>query len=112
MEKRYARISLVAILLSAAIARAQVPAASPPYRSIREFGVLPTNDAATNKANLQKAIDWASERGAALFVEPSDEPSPVDGGLVLKMNASLVGVHGPVGRGTKHPTKPQPVGSV
>lgn len=28
------------------------------------------------------------------------------------MNTSLVGAHGPVGRGTKHPTKPIPVGSV
>lgn len=81
-------------------------------KSIRDFGVLPTNSGATNKKNLQKAIDWASERGAALFVEPSDEPYPMDGGLVLKTNASLVGVHGPVGRGTKHPTKAQPVGSV
>ena len=81
-------------------------------KSIREFGVLPTNTAAANKANLQKAIDWAAARGAALFVEPTDEPYPVDGGLVLKANASLVGVHGPVGRGTRHPEKPQPVGSV
>jgi hypothetical protein len=81
-------------------------------KSIREFGVLPTNDPATNKANLQKAIDWASTQGAALEVEPSDEHYRVDGGVVLKMNVSLVGVHGPVGRGTKHPTKKQPVGSV
>jgi hypothetical protein len=28
------------------------------------------------------------------------------------MNASLIGAHGPVGRGTKHATKNQPVGSV
>ena len=81
-------------------------------KSIRDFNVLATNDAATNKINLQKAIDWAHERGAALEVEPSDEPYRIDGGIVLKMNASLVGVHGPVGRGTKHPTKKQPVGSV
>ena len=81
-------------------------------RSVREFNVLPTNDPATNKTNLQKAIDWAHERGAALEVDPSDEPYRIDGGIVLKMNVSLVGVHGPVGRGTKHPTKKQPVGSV
>ena len=81
-------------------------------KSIRDFNVLPTNDPATNKANLQKAIDWAHERGAALEVEPSDEPYRIDGGIVLKMNVSLVGVHRPVGRGTKHPTKNQPVGSV
>ncbi len=83
-----------------------------PGRGIREFGVLPANPAAENAKNLQKANDWASERGAALFVEPSDEPYPIDGGLVLKANTSLVGVHGPVGRGTKHPSKVQPVGSV
>ncbi len=82
------------------------------FMNIREFGVLPTNTAAVNKGNLQKAIDWASPRGAALFVEPSEEPYRVDGGLVLRANVSLVGVHGPVGRGTRHPDKQQPVGSV
>jgi len=79
---------------------------------IREFGVLPTNDPATNAANLQKAIDWAHPRGAALFVEPSEEPYPVAGGIILRANVSLIGVHGPVGRGTRHPQKVQPVGSV
>ncbi len=82
------------------------------YRSIRDFGVSSTNDATSNKVALQAAIDWASARGAALFVDPTDEPYSVASGLVLKMNASLVGVHGPVGRGTRHATKPQPVGSV
>ena len=82
------------------------------YKSIRDFGVAASNTPAANKAALQRAIDWASPRGAALFVDPSDEPYPVDGGLVLRMNVSLVGVHGPVGRGTRHPDKPQPVGSV
>jgi hypothetical protein len=81
-------------------------------RGIREFGVLPENDAATNKRNLQKAIDWASPRGAALHVDPSDEPYRLDGGIVLRMNVSLIGVNGPVGRGTKHTAKNQPVGSV
>ncbi len=81
-------------------------------RNIRDFGVLPTNTSAQNKRNLQNAIDWASPRGASLWVEPADEPYRVDGGLILKQNVSLIGVHGPVGRGTKHPTKAQPVGSV
>lgn len=80
--------------------------------SIRNFGVSPENSPEVNKVNLQKAIDWASSRGAALFVEPSDEPYPVDGGIILKKNVSLVGVNGPVPRGTSHPTKKQPVGSV
>jgi hypothetical protein len=81
-------------------------------KSIFEFGVLPTNTAEVNKQNLQKAIDWASSRGAALFVEPVDEPYPIAGGIVLRANVSLLGVHGPVGRGTRHPHKPEPVGSV
>jgi hypothetical protein len=82
------------------------------HKSIRDFGVTPTNTPAANKAALQRAIDWAAPRGGALFVDPSDEPYPMDGGLVLRMNVSLLGVHGPVGRGTRHPDKPQPVGSV
>jgi hypothetical protein len=81
-------------------------------RSIQSFDVKPTNTAAVNTANLQKAIDWASQRGAALFVEPSSEPYPIDGGLILKRNVSLIGVHGPTPRGTSHPNKKQPVGSV
>ncbi len=81
-------------------------------RSIQSFGVLPTNTPELNALKLQAAIDWASSRGAALYVEPSDEPYPIGGGIVLRRNVSLIGVHGPVGRGTKHPTKAQPVGSV
>jgi hypothetical protein len=81
-------------------------------RNLRDFGFNATNSAAGNKAAMQTAIDWASQRGAALFVEPSDEPYPVAGGVVLRQNVSLVGVHGPTGRGTRHPDKPQPVGSV
>lgn len=90
----------------------EIPAAESALRSIRSFGVLPENTAAENGNHLQKAIDWAGERGAALFVEPSDEPYRVSSGIVLKANASLLGVHGPVGRGTRHPEKAQPVGSV
>ncbi len=81
-------------------------------RSIQEFGVRSDNSPALNKENLQKAIDWASLSGAALFVEPSEDPYPIDGGIHLKKNVSLVGVHGPTPRGTVHPTKRQPVGSV
>jgi hypothetical protein len=87
------------------------PAVTGPI-SIRSFGVSPTSSAADNRAALQKAIDWAASRGAALYVDPSDEPYPVQSGLILRMNVSLLGVHGPVGRGTRHPGKAQPVGSV
>jgi polygalacturonase len=107
------------ILLAAAMlviaangAHAQEEPKPSPHKSVRDFGVLPTNTAAQNTANLQKAIDWASPRGAALYLDPSDTPYPVDGGVVLKRNVSLIGVHGPVGRGTRHPDRPQPVGSV
>lgn len=99
-------------MLRESSAQRAMPADDHGYKSVREFGVLPTNSPAVNKANLQKAIDWAAARGAALLVEPSEDPYPIDGGLILRMNASLVGVHGPVGRGTRHPTKVQPVGSV
>ena len=81
-------------------------------RSIREFGVVPEKPPDANRASLQEAIDWASPRGAALYVEPGEEPYRVSGGVVLRTNASLVGVHGPVGRGTKHQNSAQPVGSV
>lgn len=80
--------------------------------SIKNFDVKPENSPAVNKVNLQKAIDWASVRGAALFVEPSEEPYYIDGGIILKKNVSLIGVHGPTHRGTVHQTKKQPVGSV
>lgn len=81
--------------------------------SIRDFNVLPENDAQVNKVNLQKAIDWASDRGAALFIEPSETAYPVDGGIILKKNVSLIGVHGPTPRGTINPhQKGKPVGSV
>jgi hypothetical protein len=81
-------------------------------KNIRDFGVLPDNNAEVNKTNLQKAIDWASTSGSALFVQPSEKPYEVASGIILKKNVSLVGVHGPVPRGTKHPEKNQPVGSV
>src|SRR5256885_13803198 len=95
-------------------ARADKPDGPRLYRSIRDFDVLPTNTPAANKANLQKAIDWAAPSGAALFVAPSEDPYPIDGGIVLRMNVTLLRVHGPTGRGTRHPdkSKKQPVGSV
>jgi hypothetical protein len=81
-------------------------------KSIRDFGVLPENTPEINRENLQKAIDWASLQGAELYVEPSDEPYHVSGGIVLKKNVSLRGSHGAMLTGTPHLFKPQPVGSV
>lgn len=80
-------------------------------KSIQEFGVLPQNGPATNALNLQKAIDWASDRGAALFVQPSSHPYRVSSGIILKNNVSLIGVHGPTPRGTYNPSGKAPVGS-
>jgi hypothetical protein len=108
-------ILTIALCLGSRAAEPDKPTALTPdccLKSIREFGVLPANSAAVNAENLQKAIDWAHPRGAALFVEPSQEPYPVAGGIILRANVSLIGVHGPVGRGTRHPEKVQPVGSV
>lgn len=79
--------------------------------SIHEFDVLPSNLPATNRKNLQKAIDWASDMGAALYVDPVEGGYPVESGLILKKNVSLLGVHGPTGRGTVN-SKGRPTGSL
>ncbi len=83
-----------------------------PGRGIREIGVSPTNPPAVNRDLLQTAIDAAASSGAAIWIEPADTPYPVASGLVLRRNVSLIGIHGPVGRGTRHPERPHPVGSV
>ena len=80
--------------------------------SIQEFGVLPTNSAAVNKQKLQEAIDYAQKDGLALYVTPVENGYPMDGGLVLKRNVSLVGAHGPTGRGTANRDKTGPTGSL
>ena len=74
--------------------------------SVQSFGVLPENSPGVNKVKLQNAIDWASRRGAALYLEPVEGGYPMGSGLVLKKNVSLVGVHGPTGRGTVSNGKP------
>lgn len=79
--------------------------------SIQEFDVKPENTPGTNKTNLQKAIDWASDRGASLYVTPVDGGYPIQSGIVLKKNVSLVGVHGPTGRGTVN-SEGEPTGSL
>ena len=68
--------------------------------SVAAFGVSPENSAAENKIRLQEAIDWASPRGAVLYLEPVEGGYPIQSGIVLKKNVSLIGVHGPTGRGT------------
>ncbi|MDD6365115.1 MAG: hypothetical protein PUA47_07190 [Bacteroidales bacterium] len=68
--------------------------------SVQEFGVLPENDPSKNKTNLQAAINWASDKGAALYIDPVENGYRVQSGIILKKNVSLIGVHGPTGRGT------------
>lgn len=85
---------------------------APSPRNLSDFGVSAANTASENSAKLQAAIDWAAPRGQALYLEPSDKPYEVDGGIVLKANVSLLGPHGPVGRGTVNPGGRHPVGSV
>lgn len=80
--------------------------------SIQEYGVLPSNSPQLNKMRLQKAIDDASPKGLALYVEPCEEGYKIDGGLILKKNVSLVGAHGPTGRGTSNKRSNGPTGSV
>lgn len=81
-------------------------------RSMKEFGLNSSNTPLENKKALQAAFNWASASGAAILVEPTDEPYPVASGLVLRQNVSLVGFSPATPRGTKHPVKQQPVGSV
>jgi len=80
--------------------------------SIQEYGVLPTNSASVNKTNLQKAIDAASKSGMALYVTPCENGYPCDGGIVLKTGVTLIGSHGPTGRGTRNAKGNGPTGSL
>lgn len=83
-----------------------------PVKSIKEYGVSPSNTPEQNRVNLQRAIDLASKSGTALYVEPVVGGYPVATGIVLRQNVSLIGAHGPVGRGTKDPERQAPVGSL
>lgn len=81
-------------------------------QSIQKFGVLPSNSPQVNKTNLQKAIDSLTVTGGVLIVDPTDSPYHIAGGIILRKNVSLVGVNAATPRGTSHPVKRQPVGSV
>lgn len=102
----------IKLLLLFVLMSAPVLIEAQPMRSIREFGVTPHNTPQANKANLQAAIDSAAASGAALYVEPVEGGYPVASGIVLRQNVSLIGAHGPVGRGTKHPERNEPTGSL
>lgn len=80
--------------------------------SIQKLGVKPSNSPEVNKMNLQKAIDKMTFSGGSLYVDPSDTPYRIAGGIILRRNVSLIGANAATPRGTRHPSKPQPVGSV
>jgi hypothetical protein len=80
--------------------------------SIQKLGVKPSNSPELNKMNLQKAIDKMTFSGGTLYVDPSDKPYRIAGGIILRENVSLIGANAATPRGTRHPLKPQPVGSV
>ncbi len=80
--------------------------------SVQKVGVLPTNTPSQNRQALQRAIDEMSNRGGALYVEPAEGGYPMEGGLVLRRNVSLLGAHGPTGRGTATSDRSKPTGSL
>jgi hypothetical protein len=80
--------------------------------SIQKLGVKPSNSPELNKMNLQKAIDEMTFCGGTLYVDPSDIPYHIAGGIILRKNVSLIGANAATPRGTRHPLKTQPVGSV
>ena len=86
--------------------------AAPTMVSIQDYGVLPGNPPEVNRVNLQKAIDEASASGTALYVTPVENGYPVGSGIILRRSVSLVGAHGPLGRGSSNPDKTGPTGSL
>lgn len=105
-------LALCSLLLSSCHREGNESTASATLVNLRDWGLSPEATAAENREALQRAIDWASPRGAALWLDPSEHPYPILGGIVLKKNVSLVGGNGPVPRGTAHPERNHPVGSV
>ena len=82
------------------------------FLSIQAVGVLPSNTAEENRRNLQAAIDKMSPLGGVLYVEPAEGGYPMQGGLILRRNVTLLGAHGPTGRGTALPDRSGPTGSL
>ena len=80
--------------------------------SVQSVGVLPKNSAEKNRKNLQAAIDKMSPLGGVLYVEPTQGGYPMEGGIILRRNVTLLGAHGPTGRGTALPDRSGPTGSL
>ena len=82
------------------------------WTSLQSIGVLPTNTAEENRLHLQEAIDKMSPSGGVLYVEPAQGGYPMQGGIILRRNVTLLGAHGPTGRGTALPDRSGPTGSL
>ena len=82
------------------------------WTSVQAVGVMPGNTPSENRQALQRAIDAMSPRGGVLYVEPAEGGYPMEGGLLLRRNVSLVGAHGPTGRGTATADRSMPTGSL
>ena len=80
--------------------------------SVQAVGVLPGNTAEENSRHLQEAINRMSPLGGVLFVEPAQGGYPMQGGIVLRRNVTLLGAHGPTGRGSALPDRSGPTGSL
>lgn len=80
--------------------------------SFAQLGISPSGSPQRNAQLLQRAIDSLSALGGSIFVDPVADGYPLDGGLVLRRNVSLIGVHGPTGRGTSGANRQSPVGSL
>ena len=60
-------------------------------QSILSFGISPTNSPEVNKNNLQKAIDGLSAKGGVIYIDPTETPYPISGGIILKKECFFSG---------------------
>ncbi len=104
-------MTAVIVVLAVKLSRLEQPERDQDYVSITSFGVSADKTPAQNAVCMQNAIDWAADRGAALYITPVEGGYPMDGGLILKKNVFLVGAQGPTGRGTCN-SKGEPTGSL
>ena len=100
----------IILLLAFCVVVGQVSAQG--WLSVQRVGVLPENTAEVNRRHLQAAIDSLSPIGGVLYVEPVRGGYPMQGGLILRRNVTLLGAHGPTGRGTALPDRSGPTGSM
>lgn len=103
---------LVPCLLSFVFFLSAEAASAQGWVSVQTVGVLPENTAEVNRQHLQAAIDEMSPRGGVLYVEPTQGGYPMQGGIILRRNVTLLGAHGPTGRGTALPDRSGPTGSL